>query len=180
MRVGVYGGSFDPPHVGHLMVSCWLRWVDRVDAVWWVPVRGHAFDKRLAPWEVRLAWCRAAIADLPWVSVCAIEDELPVPSYTVDTLGELARRFPEHAFRLVVGADVLPDTARWKDWDGIAARWSPIVVGRVGHASPQGTVEFPGVSSTEIRRRAAAGEPVDALVPAAIRDDVARFYATNR
>lgn len=180
MRIAVYGGSFNPPHVGHLMVSAWLRWTARCDAVWWVPVFGHAFRKELLDYDERLALCRAATLDLPWVSLCEIERELPAPSYTIHTLRALAERHPEHVFRLVVGADVLTETHKWKDWDQIARDFAPIAVGRQGYPTPPHAIDFPGVSSSEIRRRVAEGEPIDALVPDAIVARVTELYAPGR
>lgn len=180
MRVAVYGGSFNPPHVVHLMVASWLRWTDRADEVWWVPVLGHPFSKDLAPYDDRLAWCVDAARELPWVRVDDVERTLPVPSYTIDTLTELSRRHPQHTFRWVVGADVIPETPRWKAWDRIVAEFAPIVVGRQGYPTPDGAIDFPGVSSTEIRRRAAAGEPLDHLVPNAIVDRVRGYYSGSR
>jgi nicotinate-nucleotide adenylyltransferase len=179
MRVAVFGGSFNPPHVGHLMVAEWVRWTARADAVWWVPVRGHPFSKDLAPYDDRVELCRAAVAGIAGIEVSEVERDLPTPSYTIDTLSALARRHPEHLFRLVVGADVLPDTPRWKDWPGIEARFDPIRVGRVGWPTPPGAIDFPGVSSTEVRRRVAAGEDASALVPAAILDRVRALYAVT-
>lgn len=179
MRIAVYGGSFDPPHVGHLMVAGWLRWTDRADEVWLVPVRGHPFAKESAPYDERLALVEAVAAHVPGTRACDVERHLPVPSYTVDTLDALARRHPEHTFRLVVGADVLADVHRWKDWDGIEARYAPIVVGRQGWPTPPGAIDFPGVSATEVRRRARAGESFDGLVPAAIVDRVRRLYSSD-
>jgi nicotinate-nucleotide adenylyltransferase len=179
MRIAVYGGSFNPPHVVHLMVAEWLRWTDRCDEVWCVPVRGHPFAKDLVPYDHRLVWCADAVRDLPGVRASDVERGLPVPSYTVDTLTALARRHPEHSFRLVIGADVLPEAARWKAWDRIVAEYRPIVVGRQGYPTPAGAIDFPGVSSTEIRRRADTGEPIEHLVPSAIVDRVRSFYTTG-
>ncbi|MEQ1505571.1 MAG: nicotinate-nucleotide adenylyltransferase [Myxococcota bacterium] len=187
MRIGVYGGSFNPPHVGHLLVSDWLLWTGRCDEVWWIPVRGHPFsvgsgsvgEKNLAPFEVRLELCRAATQAVRGVVVSDVEGGLPLPSYTIDTLDHLAALHPTHALRLVVGADVLDQVGRWKAWDRITAGYAPIVVGRQGWPTPPGTIDFPGVSSTEIRRRCAAGEPIDALVPAAIAERVRERYSTG-
>jgi nicotinate-nucleotide adenylyltransferase len=169
MVVGVYGGSFNPPHVGHAMVAGWLGWTRRVDEVWLVPAFRHAFDKPLAPWERRLAACEAlARAVGPHVRVSTVEAELPTPSFTIQTLDALAARFPADTFRLVVGSDVLPQTRQWRAWDQIQRRFTPLAVGRVGFADVPGAPTFPPVSSTEIRRRLAAGEAVDHLVPAAV------------
>jgi nicotinate-nucleotide adenylyltransferase len=179
MRVAIYGGSFNPPHIGHLMVSAWLRWTARCEQVWWVPVHGHAFAKDLVSFDERVALCREATASLPDVQISEIERELPVPSYTIDTLRALVLRHPGATIRLVVGADVLQETHRWKDWDGISREFDPIVVGRQGFPTPPGAVDFPGVSSTEIRRRALAGEPMDELVPAAILERVRALYGAT-
>jgi nicotinate-nucleotide adenylyltransferase len=176
MRIAVYGGSFNPPHVGHLMVASWLRWTDRADEVWLLPTWSHPFAKDLAPFDERVAMCEAVAATVEGVRVCLLERELRSPSYTIDTLGELERRHPAYTFRLVVGADVLPETPRWRDWEGIATRFAPIVVGRQGWPTPPGAVDFPGVSSTEIRDRSRAGQPLDHLVPAVIVDRVRALW----
>lgn len=169
MRIAVYGGSFNPPHVGHAMVAAWLRWTGRAEAVWLVPVYRHAFEdwhgKTLAPFDQRVSWCEALAADVGGgVEVCTVEAELPTPSYTIDTLRSLAEAHPEHRFRLVVGADALPQLPQWRDWGAIEAEFSPVVVGRQGYEPVPDSVAFPGVSSTEIRQRLARGEPVSHLL----------------
>ena len=169
MRVAVYGGSFNPPHVGHGLVAAWLGWTRQVDAVWLIPTYVHAFGKDLAPYETRLAMCRALARDVgPWVEVHDVESERDGKSFTIDTLNLLAERHPAHRFRLVVGADVLPELPKWKAWDQIAARFDPLVVGRQGFDGPPEVPQFPGISSTEIRRRLASGQDVSALVPASV------------
>lgn len=181
MRVAVYGGSFNPPHVGHAMVASWLLWTARADEVWLLPAFDHPFQKDLAPWEARLALCEALAGELgPRVRVCDVESRLPVPSFTLHTLRHLRGAHPGAALRLVVGADNLPDLPKWKGWDDIAAEFDPIVVGRQGWPVPEGTVAFPEVSSTEVRRRVAAGEPVDHLVPAGVLAAMGGLYRGSR
>lgn len=178
MRVAVYGGSFDPPHVGHAMVAAWLRWTDRCDEVWLVPSFGHPFAKRSAPYAARVRMCEALARELPAARVSTVESTLPTPSYTIDTLRALAAAHPGHTFRLVVGADVVPETPRWRSWDAIEREFAPIVVGRAGYPLPPGSIEFPGVSSTRIRAAAGREDPeLDALVPAAILEDVRALYS---
>jgi len=172
--VAIYGGSFNPPHVGHAMVSAWLLWTRQVDEVWLVPVYAHAFAdwhaKTLAPFADRVAWCHAMVADLDLpLRVDEIEASLTGPSYSIDTLRALASRHPQHRFRLVVGSDALPHLPKWRDWDGIARDFDPIVVGRAGYPGG-GDVAFPDVSSTEIRERLARGEPVDGLVSVGVAE----------
>ncbi len=169
MRVGIYGGSFNPPHVGHAMVAGWLRWTEQVDAVWLLPTWKHAFGKDLAPWESRLRMCEALAGCLgTWARVEPIEADLGGTSYTVDTLSALSERHPEHAFRLVVGADVRAQAHLWRSWDTIAARWPPIVVGREGFGDADGAPRFPEVSSTDLRARLRAGVDVHGWIPAGV------------
>lgn len=177
MRVAFYGGSFNPPHVAHAMVASWLLWTDQVDAVWMVPVYRHAFegihDKALAPFEARLGWCRALARDLgvadptapdARLRVLDVEAHLPVPSFTIDTLRHLRDRHPQVQLRPVVGADVLPQLPRWRQWDQLQREFPPVVVGRVGYPGPPDAVVFPAVSSSEVRRRLRAGLPADTLL----------------
>lgn len=169
MQVAVYGGSFNPPHVGHAMVASWLLWTERVDEVWLLPSFAHPFGKQVAPFEDRLAMCEALAGLLgPRVRVCAIERRMPTPSFTIDTLRRLAQEHPDATLRLVLGADNAPDLPKWKDWEAIESGFAPILVGRQGWPTPEGAVDFPGVSSTEVRSRLATGRPVDHLVPAPV------------
>jgi nicotinate-nucleotide adenylyltransferase len=157
------------------MVAAWLRWTDRVDAVWLLPTWRHAFGKDLAPWADRLALCEALVAQLgPWARVEPLEAERGGVSYTVDTLGVLAARHPAHTFRLVVGADVRAQAPAWKDWATIEARWPPIVVGRDGFPPVDGAPTFPAIASTDIRAALAEGRDVSHLVPV---DVLARIRA---
>lgn len=177
----IYGGSFDPPHMGHAMVLSWLRWRFPNENIWIVPSYAHAFGKESSPFSARVEWCKA-LRDLinpVWVAVREIEKDMPRPSYTIDTLRELQRTFrSDGPFRLVVGSDVMAETHQWKDWDAIVAEFSPIVVGREGfpHEAVGLRPVFPGISSSMIRRRLAMGLPVDDLVPQA----VLKVLPTNR
>ena len=181
MRVAVYGGSFNPPHLGHAMVAAWLLWADLADQVWLVPTFKHAFGKDLAPFLRRVALCEAlAEAVGPRVKVCTVESELPSPSYTIDTLNRLREHNPDRTFRLVIGADVLSETERWKDWSVLEARYPPIVVGRQGYPSPPGTISFPGVSSTEVRARIASGQPIEHLVPRGVLRLIGNLYQSSK
>lgn len=177
MEIGVYGGSFNPPHVGHGMVAAWLYWSRVADEVWLVPTLDHPFGKPLVAFDRRVQWCELlaqCVGD--WVSVCTIERELPTPSYMIHTLDALAKRYPMHRFRLVIGSDVLDETSRWKDWDRIKDLYSPIVLGRSGFASVPGAVSFPDISSSDIRTRIANGDSVSHLVPASVLAELGDLY----
>ncbi len=173
MRIAVYGGSFNPPHAAHAMVAAWLLWTDQIDEVWLVPVYQHAFegthDKTLASFAERVQWTEAMARDVDErIRVLDIEAQLPVPSYTIDTLNHLAAAHPDHVFRLVVGADVLDQVDSWKDWAEISQRFSPIVVGRAGSRQVEGVPVFPGISSTQIRDRLGDGQGVEGLVTSGV------------
>lgn len=177
--VAVYGGSFNPPHLAHAMVATTLKLSGLCDELWMIPVFRHAFEatqrKRLAPFDRRVAWCAALGAALgPWLRVSAVEATLPPPSYTINTLRHFAKTHPDRRFRLVVGADVLGETAAWSRWEQIVADFDPIVVGRQGVdlPLPRPALALPAVSSSEVRRRLRAGEPVDHLLPKVVLDDL--------
>ena len=162
MRIAIYGGSFNPPHRAHAMVIEWLLESQTADQVWLVPVYRHAFeasnDKILAPFEDRMRWCRALGESFgERVVVSDVEQHLPVPSYTIDTLDYLVGRHPDLTFRLVVGADILGQVDGWKQWGRIEAEYSPVVVGRAGYPSPDGVPCFPEISSTAVRELLSKG-----------------------
>ncbi len=169
MRVAVYGGSFNPPHIGHALVCAWLKWTDQADEVWLLPTYRHAFDKALAPWDFRLAQARTLAEALgPWARVEPIEAALPTPSFTFHTLEFLAAQHLDARLRLVIGADVLAQLPLWKDAARLQERFPLIVVGRDGYPPVEGAPRFPEISSSDIRARIARGEPVEHLVPAGV------------
>jgi nicotinate-nucleotide adenylyltransferase len=157
VKLGVFGGSFDPPHIAHVLAVRSVLVSRAVDRVVVMPVYGHAFGKRMASFEDRMAMCELAfsdlLAELPGaVEVSRLEAELPPPSYTLHTLQELGRRYPEAELRLVVGGDVLRDHGKWYRWDAVVALAPLVALGRVGvsaEGAPQAVL--PDVSSTDVR-----------------------------
>ena len=135
MRVALFGGSFDPPHVGHQLACLYVLLTYPVDEVWMIPVFRHAFDKRWAPFAHRVAMCeRAAAAIGPAVRVSTIEQELAGPSYTLLTVRALKERHPEHDFALVIGADLIKERERWYGWPELAQLVPFLVLRRGGVA----------------------------------------------
>ncbi len=166
-EIALLGGSFNPPHVAHLMAAWWVLETQGVSEVWLLPAYEHPFGKALAPFDDRVRMCELAARGVRGVRVCAAEGELagdPLVGKTARTLEHLRARHPRLRFALVVGADVLPDTPKWYRWDRVRELARVIVVGRQGYAGgPEPAL--PMVSSTEIRERIARGEDVSALVP---------------
>lgn len=173
LRISLFGGSFNPPHVGHLLVCTWLLATRAADEVWLVPTWKHPFDKPLASWEDRLALCEAlAVWIGEGVRVCEIESELDGKSYTVRAIEALQARHPSHDFELVLGSDLLEELPSWHEADRLRSLVPIRVVQRAGFQTEiaEASPVFPRVSSTRIRERLASGQPVDALVPAVVLD----------
>lgn len=167
--VALLGGSFNPPHVGHLMAAWYVLATEPVDEVWLLPSFLHPFGKALAPFEERVRMCELAAASLRGVHVCGAEAELagdPLVGKTARTLEHLREKHPSHRFALVLGSDILPETPSWYRWDLVQERARIVVVGRQGHpAGAEGRPLLPAVSSTEIRDRLSRGAEVAHLVP---------------
>ena len=170
MRVAIFGGSFNPPHVAHQMVALYVLETAAVEEVWMVPAFQHPFGKSLEAFAHRLAMCEAAAAALgPRLKVSAVERDLGVESRTLRTVRRLRQQFPEHTFSLVIGADLIPEVPTWYAGEELQRTVPFIVVGRTGF-DVAGKLALPRVSSTEVRDALLAGRPVDGLVPRAVLD----------
>jgi nicotinate-nucleotide adenylyltransferase len=151
VQVAFYGGSFNPPHVAHVLAAAYALSVG-FDRVLVVPVFEHAFDKPLTSFEHRVRLCELAMGFIPGVEVSRIEERLPVPSRTFFTLQTLAAEHPDWQLRLLVGADALLESAKWHRFDDIARLAPPFVLGRVGVTSEGAApAVLPGISSTHVR-----------------------------
>lgn len=173
----VFGGSFDPPHVGHVLAVTYVLSAFALDGVLVIPVHRHAFGKDLVSFEDRFAMCEAAMGWIPRVVISDVERRLGGESRTLHTLEALLAEAPERDLRLVIGSDVLPDLPKWYRFDRIRELASPIILGRAGHPHPDAPVAvLPEVSSTAIReayrRGPAAGDRLDTLVPTTVRQHI--------
>ena len=172
-RIALFGGSFNPPHVGHVLVVAWVLATDQADEVWLIPTAHHPFGKDLAPFADRAAMAQAAVAPLgSRVKVDLVEGEREGPSYTIDTVELLRKRHPDCRFSLVVGTDILHDGPKWKEWDRLRTLVDLLVVRRGGVPGSEvddGTPLFPVLSASAVRARIAKGEPIDRLVPSGVR-----------
>jgi nicotinate-nucleotide adenylyltransferase len=172
VRVAVYGGAFNPPHVGHAMVVSWILMTGAADRVILVPAADHPFGKKMAPFATRLAYCQAFAQDIDpgagRVSWDECEAELPTPNYSINLLRHIRAKCPGDKLRFVMGADNLARRADWFGFDDIVREFDPIFVNRAGVVLPEGvevlSPVFPDVSSTDVRGRLEAGLPVSHLV----------------
>jgi len=169
-RVALLGGSFNPPHVGHLMAAVYVRATLGFDEVWLVPSFHHPFGKALAPFEDRVALCEALAGDVgPWLKVSRAEADVGGEGRTIELLEWLLPRCADTRFGFVIGSDILADLPKRKAWDRIQQLVDVVVLHRAGYPAPD-TVGPPlaGVSSTEIRRQLEAGQSPTGLVPARV------------
>jgi nicotinate-nucleotide adenylyltransferase len=191
-RIGMFGGAFDPPHLGHVALARAAVEQLALDELLVFPT-GQAWHKarELSPAVHRLAMAQLAFADVPHAVVDGRELQRAGPTYTVDTLRELHREFPDAQFLLVIGADQAESLHSWRETAeiarlatiSIAARARPTTDAQPFDDSrlPPGRrepVELPPmpVSSTEIRQRAGAGQDISGLVPAAVARYIAQHH----
>ena len=184
MRIGLYGGTFDPIHLGHLRAAETAREAMGLDLVAFLPaaVPPHRGTPLSAAGD-RLAMVRLAIA--PHLSFEAWDAELrrPGPSYTVETVSRLLSERPSDSFVLVVGADTWPEITTWREPERLLSLVEVVVVDRPGYPGPEPEAPFPRargvtraegpslpVSATAIRERARQGRSVRYLVPDAVAD----------
>jgi nicotinate-nucleotide adenylyltransferase len=170
MRVALFGGSFNPPHVAHQLAALYLLETQPIDELWMIPCFRHPFEKELAPFADRLKMCQLAAAALgARVKVSDVEGRLGGESRTLQTVRALQADHPDQTFVVVIGSDLEAEVDRWYGIEELRRRVSFVVVGRAG-AGGNAEVRMPAVSSTEVRQRLRDGRPVEALVPRAVLD----------
>jgi nicotinate-nucleotide adenylyltransferase len=198
MRIGIFGGTFDPVHFGHLLLAETAREEGRLDEVWFVPaaVAPHKQHEASTPGERRAEMLELAIADNEALRVCRIELDRGGVSFTVDTLAQIAAEQPGADLFLLLGADSLEDLPSWHRPEEICRLATPVVARRPGAAEPDFSVLSAVVSpqrleeiracqvsmplidlaSSEIRRRAAAGRSIRYQTP----DAVVKYIESQR
>jgi nicotinate-nucleotide adenylyltransferase len=187
MRVGLYGGSFDPVHLAHLLVAQVAREEAQLDRVIFIPAAQSPFkpDRQLTASSLRAAMLRLALAGKPWAEVDPQELERGGVSYTIDTIRTYRDRFPQAELFYLIGGDHVSQLTKWREAPALAQLVQFLIIPRPGQ--PQGPLPagfqgtylrgFPlDLSSSEIRCRLAEGRPVDLLLPS----PVAEFIANNR
>lgn len=137
MRIGIYGGSFNPVHYGHVGLARWVMEHTDLDELWLMVSPNNPLKPAglLAPEEERLAAVREAVREIPHVMVSDFEFSLPRPSYTANTLRELQKAYPQHTFTLVIGEDNIAIFDQWKEYEYIAKHFRIFVYPRKGSAS---------------------------------------------
>jgi nicotinate-nucleotide adenylyltransferase len=186
LRLGVFGGTFDPPHYGHLLLAEQARERLGLERVLWVPA-GDPWRKAgttITPAEHRLAMLRLALEGNDAFEISTIELDRAGPSYTVDTLATLHDEFPAHELIVLLGADALQDVPNWHEAPRLIGLALLGATARAGSQPSDAELEalLPGlsrrvvwfemprcdISATDLRERAAAGRSLRDLVPPAV------------
>lgn len=174
MKIGLFGGVFNPPHLGHLMIARQVLDFTEIEEIWFLPNWGqHPPKPHVAPVADRLAMTK--LLKLPKTRVCAIEIDQQLDGNTINLLPHLP---PKHTYTFIMGSDWLPGFTMWGNWKALLKKMPFLVFPRCGFANaplyPNMTLlEVPtlmttNISSTKIRERVRNGLPIDAFVPSAI------------
>ena len=182
-RTGLFFGSFNPVHVGHMIIANYMATQTELDEVWLVVSPQNPFKKAgsLARDHDRLYLVKLAIGDTPKLRASNVEFDLPKPSYTIDTLAVLREKYPNRTFSLIMGGDNLPTLPKWKNADILLRDYDIHVYNRPGYEHGE-LANHPRVflheaplmhlSATYVRRTLKAGHSVRYLVPDAVAEEL--------
>lgn len=172
MEIGFFSGSFDPIHIGHLIIAEHICHNAEIDELWIsvTPKNPLKKESSLSDEKFRIDMVKASIERCGKIKYCDIELSLPTPSYTVDTLRELKRRYPQHNFSLIIGADNWLIFEKWREYEYILNNFKVIVYPRPGFeidckSLPKNVslcnTPVVGISSTMVRESFKCGKPLE-------------------
>ncbi|MBQ2211142.1 MAG: nicotinate-nucleotide adenylyltransferase [Prevotella sp.] len=177
MRTGIFGGSFNPIHNGHIALAKAVLQQCKLDEVWLMvsPQNPLKQQSDLLDDQLRFEMAQKALEGVAGVKASSYEFQLPKPSYTWNTLQHLERDYPDRQFVLLIGGDNWARFERWRHWKDILRHYDVVVYPRDHYA---GTVRMPllDVSSTEIRQRVRTGRRINDMVPESIVALVEKYY----
>jgi nicotinate-nucleotide adenylyltransferase len=183
MKVGIFSGSFNPVHIGHLMIANHFAEFCEFDEIWFLitPKNPVKPVTDLLEQELRLELIEKSIANYPKFKTCTIEWDMPQPTYTINTLQKLRMLFPENTFELVIGSDNWETIHRWKDYQLILKNFKTWVYPRLGtgkifinHPNVKMIKGAPKIeiSSSVIRQAIKQGKDVRFYMPLGVYEDV--------
>ncbi|MDD3404808.1 MAG: nicotinate-nucleotide adenylyltransferase [Sphingobacteriia bacterium] len=186
LHIGLYFGSFNPIHNGHLSLANYLIDNNYVDEIWLVVSPQNPFkqNKLQLPAQTRFSLAKKAVGNYQHIKVSDIEFDLPQPNYTINTLRILSQTYPLYKFSLIIGADNVNEFNRWKSYEDILKNYSVLVYPRTEYPINELLPSmyllkkaplFP-FSSTTVREKIMNGEDISKLVPASIKDQCIELY----
>ena len=136
-QIGIMGGSFDPPHLGHLSIARSFANSSHVDELWIIPtpVPPHKNSEDLTDFDHRYRMAHKNFGSESNIAVYDFERNLPAPHYTYETLSALSKQFPHHTFKLCIGQDSLQSIKQWHKWEQILSEYELLVARRPGYGS---------------------------------------------
>lgn len=175
-QIGLYFGSFNPIHIGHLIIGQYMVEFTDLDEVWFVvsPQNPLKDKKTLLPDLNRLYMVNVAVEDNSSLRSCNIEFHMPKPSYTIDTLAYLGEKYPEHDFVLIGGTDILPTFHKWKNYEQLLSDYKIYIYNRPGYNageySSHPNISFFNaplmqISASFIRKAIKAGKEISYMLP---------------
>lgn len=184
MKTGILGGTFNPPHIGHLILAEYVRIELGLDRIIFIPcnIPPHKPGSEYLPADIRVKMLKLALGRYRPFSISTVEINRGGVSYTSDTLVELKKRFPKDKLFLIIGSDLYKNISSWKNSDSLSKMAEVVVVmrGKVKRNKRRGFVfiSMPkiNISSSSIRRMVSRKEPVDWFVP----EEVGRFIKKNK
>ena len=175
MKIAIYGGSFDPVHIGHQLAATLVLATEDVDELWFTPTFKHMGGKTLLDYEHRFAMVRILARQFGGrASVSRAEQRLSrqpgfAGSFTVDLVRAIKEEWPNDEFRFILGSDLVEQSKTWEGWPEVVEKAPPLVVCRAGytaHLPPDARrIVVPDVSSTDVKAALQRGEDVSKLVP---------------
>jgi nicotinate-nucleotide adenylyltransferase len=184
MNIGLYFGSFNPIHIGHLIIGSFIANTEEVDQVWFVvsPQNPFKTSATLLNEYHRLHLVQLAIEGDPLLRASDIEFKLPRPSYTIDTLVYLSEKYPQHTFSVIIGSDSYQNLPKWKNTEIILRDYSIYVYQRPAFEQKQAkeknvrflTAPLLDISATFIRKAVQEGKSIRYLVPEKVREEIER------
>ena len=164
MRIGLFFGSFNPVHIGHLIIASLVHQKCELDKIWFVlsPQNPLKQKSNLLNEYDRLHLLRLSIQDNDAFDVCTVEFELPKPSYTIDTLQVLENKYPKYTFYIIIGEDILDSLKKWKNYELLTTKYHFLIINRESNSTKQNQIELPqnhtfldvpilNISSSQIR-----------------------------
>ena len=184
MKIGIFPGSFNPVHIGHLAIANYIAEYEDFDEIWFLitpksPLKGKS--DMMEP-ELRLALLEKAIGDYPKFKTCTIEWDMPQPSYTINTLQKLRMLYPQNIFELIIGSDNWQIIHRWKDYQLILKNFKTVIYPRMG--SGRFSIDHPNarmakgaapkieISSTFIRKGLSKGRDLRFYLPTGAYEEI--------